>query len=104
MIENRLQRGFFLNNCLLSGMVRNSRKKPKGVSILRNAYKVMLDCNLLIGNYKDAMVCKQKLVSIGGKVPTHLRFVYTFNLGGLYFYAGCIYVYVRYYLLRSNIK
>ena len=79
-------------------------QKPKGVSILRNAYKVMLDCNLLIGNYKDAMVCKQKLVSIGGKVPTHLRFVYTFNLGGLYFYAGCIYVYVRYYLLRSNIK
>ena len=102
--RKQIAKGLLSKQLLVEWYGEELSQKPKGVSILRNAYKVMLDCNLLIGNYKDAMVCKQKLVSIGGKVPTHLRFVYTFNLGGLYFYAGCIYVYVRYYLLRSNIK
>lgn len=40
MIENRLQRGFFLNNCLLSGMVRNSRKSPKEYRFLEMLIKL----------------------------------------------------------------
>ena len=52
MIENRLQRGLLSKQLLVEWYGEELSQKPKGVSILRNAYKVMLDCNLLIGNYK----------------------------------------------------
>lgn len=57
--RKQIAKGLLSKQLLVEWYGEELSQKPKGVSILRNAYKVMLDCNLLIGNYKDAMVCKQ---------------------------------------------
>lgn len=80
-------------------------KSEEGRKILYKTYKVILDCCLMLSNYKKANEYIQKIKRLNiARIPIRLNLIYVFRLGELYFHAGCLYVTFRYQILKSKVK
>lgn len=80
-------------------------KSEEGRKVLNKTYKAILDCSLMLGDYKKANEYIQKIKKLNiGRIPIRLNLIYVFRLGELYFQAGCLYVVLRYRILRSKVQ
>lgn len=80
-------------------------KSEEGRKILYKTYKVILDCSLMLSDYKKANEYIQKIKKLNVcQIPMRLNLIYMFRLGELYFYAGCLYVILRYQILKSKVQ
>lgn len=79
-------------------------KTQEGKNILNKAYLMILDCCLMLSDYKKAEEYIHKINKLNiSRVPPILKIIYQLHLGELYFQAGCFYVFFRYKVLKSKI-
>jgi glycosyltransferase, group 2 family len=80
-------------------------KSDDGKRILTKTYKIILDCCLILSDYKKANEYMQKIKKLNiSRIPIRLNLIYTFRLGELYFQAGRLYVFLRYRILKSKVQ
>lgn len=101
--RKQIAKGLISKQLLVEWFGADLKKHSKGEDILRKSYKAMFDCSIMIMDYKHARFYKRELEALNGELPYYLYFIYLFRLGWLYFYAGCVYVYIKYNLLKSSI-
>lgn len=80
-------------------------KSEEGKIILDKTYKVILDCSLMLSDYKKAKeyICKIKKLNFS-RIPLRFNLIFALRLGELYFYLGCLYVFLRYKVLKSKVQ
>lgn len=100
--RQQIAKGLVSKQLLVDWFNEDLKKKPIGRAILIKSYKVMLDCNLMLANYKKAKECKNRVEEMDGNIPIYLKIIYLFRLGTIYFYAGCVYVWIKYSVFKST--
>lgn len=80
-------------------------KSDDGKRILAKTYKIIIDCCLMLSDYKKANEYIQKIEKLNfDRIPVRLSIIYTFRLGGFYFKVGCLYVFLKYRLFKSKVQ
>lgn len=80
-------------------------KSDEGKRILAKTYNNILDCCLMLSDYKKANEYIQKIKKQNfGNIPIRLNLIYSLRLGKLYFQTGCLYVFLRYRIFKSKVQ
>ena len=100
-----LSRGMKSKLLLEEWFANDLLKSEEGRRILDKTYKVILDCSLMLSDYNKAKEYIYKIKELNiSRIPLRFNLIFALRLGELYFYLGCLYVFLRYKILKSKVQ
>ena len=103
--EKILQKGLKSKQLLAEWFEDDLMQHEEGKNILHKTYTSMVELNLMLGNYREADKCKNRIKALGvAPLQKRLYIVRKLRIGGLYFILRKLYVFLHFDLMKSNIS
>lgn len=103
--KNSVERTIKANSLFIEWFSEDLLVTPEGKKILSQTLLKIIDGDLILGKYGDAKAHIEELKRINiHKLPLKDKIIFSLHLSNLYYLMGCIYVFLKYKVIKKSIK